>query len=209
MSTMKGTTGVDVLLASFHTLTPDEQEEALLACQQSWLRSIEADQSEASKVIGSLKRVADELGESPGIDDYKRIRKELGDEELLPVSRILRHFQGSWHRAREALDMSDVITPRRIQARFAMRRLGKVWKYTDQTLKDTIHRVAEEIGHAPQLAEFEWWREREIELAKSKGEDIHIPSSGPYRKRFGSWEGTLLHYGFSREEIEKRLERER
>lgn len=206
---MSNTSGVDVLLASFHALTPDEQQEALGVCQESWLRSIEAGRSQATDILRSLKRVADELGETPGIEDYKRVRKELDDPEVLPSSQILRFFQGSWHRAREALDLSEVETPRRIQAQFAKRRLGKIWKYTDQTLRDTLRRAADEIGHAPQVAESNWWRERQIELAKSKGEDIHLPSPTPYRNRFGTWEDALLRYGFGREEIEKRLERER
>ncbi|MBK5233102.1 MAG: hypothetical protein JJE13_09005 [Thermoleophilia bacterium] len=109
--------------------------------------------------------------------------------------------------AREAIDITEVATPRRIQERFTKRRLGKTWRYTDKTLRETIIRAADEIGHVPQVSEFVWWRERQVELAKSKGEDLHIPSPTPYRQRFVTWEGALRNYGFSEEEILQRLER--
>jgi hypothetical protein len=59
----------------------------------------------------------------------------------------------------------------------------------------------------PQVAEFEWWRQREPELAAAQGDDtLHLPSQSPYRKRWGSWEGALLHFGYSAAEIAERLE---
>jgi hypothetical protein len=65
------------------------------------------------------------------------------------------------------------------------------------------------IGHVPQLAEFEHWRERELELARAKGNDaLHLPSDGPYRRRYGSWEKALLALGFTPDEVAERLERQ-
>jgi hypothetical protein len=119
----------------------------------------------------------------------------------------MRHF-GTWRRASEALELSEVTTSRRIQARFDYRRVGKIWKYTGETLRDTLARCTEHYGHVPQVAEFEWWRDRQLELARDRGDDdLHLPSPTPYRKRWGNWEGALLHFGYSREEIEQRLER--
>lgn len=205
MSEARPTSAVEVLTSCFSVLSPEEQEELLRACQSLWLSQLEEGNTEMKKMLASLQRVAEVLGETPGIDDYKRVRTEL-DEDLEPVSRILKHFHGSWHLAREALDLTETSTPRRIQERFASRRLGKIWRYTDETLKATVVRASKEIGHAPQVAEFHWWRERQIELAKSRGEDLHLPSAAPYRRRFGSWADALRAFGFSEDAINQRLE---
>lgn len=203
------TPAIAPVIAAFRTLTEAEQQEALRACQRVWIQRLDGDESETALMIRSLARVARELGRTPGIEDYKRVRAELVEagEELEPTSRILRHFHGSWHLAREALDLTEIEKPRRIQERFAKRRLGKVWRYTEETMRETILRAAREIGHAPQVAEFEWWRERQIELAKARGEDLHLPSPTPYRRRYGNWENALRHFGFSDDEIAGRLER--
>jgi len=148
------------------------------------------------------------LGETPGIEDYKRIRQELAKqgEELEPVSRITRHFEGSWYLAREALDLSETTTARRIEERFRKRRLGKVWRYSDRTLKETLIRAVEEIGHVPQVAEFDWWRQRQLDLASARGDQLYLPSATPYRRRWGTWAAALRHFGYSQAEIDGRLE---
>jgi len=202
------TPAIAPVIAAFRTLSESEQRAALQACQRVWIQRLDGDESEAALMIRSLARVARELGHTPGIEDYKRVRAELAGagEELEPTSRILKHFHGSWHMAREALDLTEVEKPRRIQERFAKRRLGKVWRYTEDKMRETLQRAAEEIGHAPQVAEFEWWRERQIELAKARGEDLHLPSPTPYRRRYGNWEKALRHFGFSEDEIAGRLD---
>lgn len=60
----------------------------------------------------------------------------------------------------------------------------------------------------PQVAEFEHWRHRELELARAQGDDaLHLPSAGPYRRRYGSWEQALLKLGYTSDEVAERLER--
>lgn len=47
------------------------------------------------------------------------------------------------------------------------------------------------------VAEFDWLRQRELELAAAEGNDaLHLPSAMPYRKRWGSWGKALLHFGY-------------
>ncbi|MBN8868738.1 MAG: hypothetical protein J0H66_02545 [Solirubrobacterales bacterium] len=200
------TSGVDLLVSAFVTLNEVEQQAALAACQAKWLESCEAGNSEASLVFASLRRSVEECGEFPGVEQYRDLRKSLG-EEILPFSRVLRFFNGSWHQAREAMDLLEVTTERRIQSRFESRQLGKIWKYTDETLRHCILEAGNAIGRAPQVSEYLWWREERRELAKAKGETLFLPTATPYRNRFGSWEGALLHYGYTQEEIDKRLER--
>lgn len=69
-------------------------------------------------------------------------------------------------------------------------------------------RCAEYYGHPPLVAEFDWWREREFELARARGEEheLHLPSRMPYRRRYGGWEEALLHFGFTPDEIDRRFE---
>jgi hypothetical protein len=57
------------------------------------------------------------------------------------------------------------------------------------------------------VAEFEWWRDRELELARAQGNDaLHLPTASRYRKRWKNWEGALLHFGHTQDEIDRRLE---
>jgi hypothetical protein len=199
----------ELLLIAYRALSPSEQEQAYELIHNARLQRLAGDDSEAGRMISSLKRVADLLGEAPGIEDYKRIRTELANdgEQLEPVSRIVKHFNGSWHLAREAVSLVEINTPRRIEARFAHRRLGKVWRYTDESLRECVQRCASEIGHVPQIAEFDHWRHRELELATARGEDLHLPSAGPYRRRWGTWAAALSAFGYSDDEIQGRLER--
>jgi hypothetical protein len=209
MSEVANTSGVELLVAAFRVLDHAEQTRALRACHSLWIEAEEAAGSETARLIASLKRAAEVLGEAPGIEDYKRIRLELAKdgEELAPVSRITKHFNGSWHIAIEALDLSQVSTPRRIEERFRKRRLGKIWRYSEETLGQTLQQAVEDIGRIPQVAEFDWWRQRQIELAVAQGQEIHLPSASPYRRLWGSWEKALLHFGYDAEEIADRLER--
>jgi len=206
MTRAETTAGVDLLVAAFSVLNEEEQRLALGACQAKWIAGCETGNSEASLVFSSLRRAVEELGDFPGVDQYRDLRKSLG-EEILPFSRVLRFFGGSWHQAREAMSLIEVTTERRIQARFESRQLGKIWKYTDETLRHCILEAGKAIGRAPQVSEYMWWREQQRELARAKGEVIHLPAATPYRNRFGTWENALRHYGYTQDEIDNRLER--
>jgi len=160
-------------------------------------------------MVRSLRSVADELGHTPTVTEYREAeRRRRGTEEALEeTSRVIRHFS-SWRVAKEALDLSESSSVRKIDARFAARRLGKVWAYTEDTLRETLERCVAHYGRPPQVAEFEWWRQRELELAGAQGDDaLHLPGSGPYRRRWKSWEKALTACGYSPEEAATRLER--
>ncbi len=58
--------------------------------------------------------------------------------------------------APRALDLSQATSARKIDARFRARRLGKVWRYTEDTLRETLARCVAHYGRPPQVAEFEW-----------------------------------------------------
>ena len=71
-----------------------------------------------------------------------------------------------------------------------------------------VRRAVEYFGRPPNTAEYSWWRERQLELARAQGEKKpHLPTDGPYRDRWKSWDAALLNFGYTPDEIAHRLER--
>lgn len=204
---MKSTPATDFLLAAILTLPADEQDEVVLRLTEARELREAGTESETATMIRALCR--DHIGEPPSPDAYRTARKQLAlaGEDLPEYNRIARHFGGSWRRAKEALELSEVTSVRRIDARFRFRRVGKVWRYNDETLRETFLACADFYGgRAPPVAEFEHWRERELQLTAAQGNDaLHLPSPTPYRKRWGTW-GALVHHGFTAEQVAGRLE---
>ena len=80
-------------------------------------------------------------------------------------------------------------------------------RYSEDALRETLARAVEHYKRPPSVAEFSWWRERQFELARAQG-DKHpnIPSNSCYRARWKTWEGALLHMGYTPEQVALRLE---
>jgi hypothetical protein len=201
------TSGSDLLVVAYQALTPDERDDAFERIHHLRLTEEAGTESDMARFIRSLKRVADELGRAPTADEYRHVQPALAEagDNVETFSRVYRFF-GSWARAREAVDLSQTTTARRIEARFREQRIGKVWRYDEDDLRSSLERAVAHYGYPPSTHEFDWWRERELELAKAAGRtDPHLPSVTPYRKRWGSWESALLHFGYSEEEVARRL----
>jgi Homing endonuclease associated repeat len=193
---------------AFTALSDDEQEDAFERISEIRLGRVAGEESATAHMLRSLIRARDLLGHAPSVRDYKQIYRELKgtEDEIEEINRVVRHF-GSWHRAVEALGLSETTTARRIEARFRSRRVGKIWKYTDETLRVTLAEAVEHYGRPMTVAEFDWWRERQFELARAEGNDtLHLPSATPYRKRWFSWEGALRHFGYEPDLSGTRLE---
>lgn len=200
------TSAADALAIVFAALGPAEQEDAFERLATIRLRRLAGERSETGAMLDALSRVTTLVGHFPTVDEYRDVWHQAGKAEDLPnAHRLIRHF-GSWREAREAAGLAEVTTARRIDARFQSRKLHKVWRYTDETLGRTLADVVADLCHVPQVAEFDWWRQRRMELAKASGEDLHLPSPHPYRKRWGSWEGALRHFGYSDDDIAARLQ---
>ena len=197
----------DVLLVAFKALDLDDQEHAFALISDARLTRIAGDEGETARMIRSLRRIAEYVGVELTPDNYRDARKELiaEGEEIVERNALIRYF-GSWRRAKEALSLSATQTPLKIEARFRARLLGKVHRYRDEKLEEAMMNCAEALGHAPLVVEFTLWRQRELELAKARGEELFLPSDSPYRRRWGSWENVLRHFGFSEDEIAGRLE---
>ncbi len=204
------TTGPDLLLVAFQALSETEQEEAFARITEARLVRQAGDEGMTARCIRSIDLVAELVGRAPSADEYREARETLLIEgaEVESLSRLIRHF-GSWHRAKEALALSETTTARRIEARFRSRRVGKVWRYSEQALEEALRRCVADIGQVPQVAQFDWWRQRELEKAAAAATELHLPSATPYRRRWKTWEAALLHFGFTSDEVAERLERQR
>jgi hypothetical protein len=69
-------------------------------------------------------------------------------------ARVSKHF-GSWPRAKEVVDLATTTTARSIEARFRDRKLGRVWRFTEERLKTALQECYEHYGDVPSVAEFE------------------------------------------------------
>lgn len=201
------TSGPDLLLAAYVALGDEEQDEAFERLHQLRVDKQAGTDTDMSRYVRSLRRVAEELGRTPTSDEYREVQPRLvtAGEPIESFSRLYRFF-GNWARAREALDLSETTTPKRIEARFRSRKLGKVWRYDEDDLRDALARATGHYGYPPTTTEFDWWREREFELARATGQpEPQLPSVSPYRRKYKEWELALLHFGYSQEAVERRL----
>jgi hypothetical protein len=203
----KPTSAVDLVVASFSTLAPEEQEEAYAKVHDLRLTRLAGENSEMGHYLNSLRRVADIVDDDLTPQTYRQARRTLlaEGEEVIELNAVIRYF-GSWRAAKEAVGLAEVTTPLKIEARFRSRLVGKVHHYRLETLRETLERCVRDLGHVPLIVEYELWRQRELELAKTRGERLFLPSDSPYRRRWGSWEAALLALGFAEQEIQARLE---
>ena len=200
---MTATSASALLAVLFENLQADEQEEAFALITELRLRRLAGTDGEIARFINGLVLVQQQVVGELSVDDYREWQPKLKAQgrDVPPLSQVTKFF-GTWRLAKEALSLSENETPLKIEARFRSRRVGKVHRYRDETLRETLLACSEFLGYPPLVAEFEAWRYRELELAKARGEEISLPSASPYRSRFGGWEKALLHYGFSQEDID-------
>jgi len=203
--------GVELIVIAYRALSPVEQGEVLDRLQELRLSSEAGEQTQTERMLGSLARVRELVGHAPTATEYREaIKRETRGEielNLEPLSQLIPHF-GSWRMAREALDLTEKHTPRRIEAMFRNRRVGRVHQYSEATLRDSLLRCAEALERVPQCREYERWREQEIEIARAQGNrTFQLPGAEPFRKRWGKWPEVLAEIGFSQDEIASRLER--
>lgn len=203
--------GSDSLLVLYEALAPEEQDAAYERIHEARLRRQGVEETELAKHVRSLRRVAEVIGREPDVNNYRRTSKRLREEgeDVQLFYRLYSFFGHSWPRAREALRLSDGTdtTTSRLEARLRSRRLGRINRYTEDTLRTTLAQAVEHYRRPPSTAEFSWWREQRLALARAQGEDDpQVPSDNAYRRRWRTWEAALLHHGYTPEEVALRLE---
>ena len=207
---MAEASATDAIAIIFAALPREQQEEVLERLVEVRALRDSAGESQMARCLRSLQLVATHVGHPPRVDEYKQASVEqlAAGEDVETFARLYKHFDKSWRRVREALALSETTTARRIEARFRYRRVGKVWRFTEDTLREALARCVTYYGHVPMVAEYTWWRDRELELARAAGGDaLHLPSPNPYRRRWKTWEAALLHFGYTPDQVAERLER--
>ena len=201
--------GSDSLLVLYEALAPEEQDAAYERIHELRLLGQGVAETELGMHVRSLRRVAEAVGREPDIDDYRRASQRLREEgeDVQLFSRLYLFFGHSWPRAREALKLSGETSTSHLEARLRSRRLGRINRYTEDTLRATLAQAVEHYKRPPSTAEFSWWREQRLALARAQGEDDpQVPSDNAYRRRWRTWEAALLHHGYTPEEVALRLE---
>lgn len=201
------TSAIDLLCLSFSALPADEQDETLVRLRDIQLTRLAVDEGQSAAFLRALRRVADLNGGELSPAMYKRTRQSLlrDGEELPYVTQVIRNF-GSWARAKEAAGLSTTTTIDVIEARFRARMRGHRPHYREDELKETLHRCATELGRVPLVTEYDDWRKKELALARARGELGRVSCSEGFRRRWGTWEKTLLACGFSTHDLHVRLE---
>jgi hypothetical protein len=205
---MSPASGADALVVVYEALPPEEQDAAYERIHEARLRRQGVAETELAMHVRSLRRVAEALGREPTVDDYRlaseRLRVE--GEDVQPFSGLYRFF-GSWPRAREALRLSGETSASVLEARLRSRRLGKIARYTDEALRGAMAQAVEHYKRPPSVAEYSWWRRQQLALARAQGEEeARLPSDSTSRSRWRTWEAALLHFGYTPEEVARRLE---
>jgi hypothetical protein len=159
----------------------------------------------------ALARCVGDLGRIPLVAEYDEWRlRELalartrGEAARVPSSAVFRRRHRTWEKALLEHGYSPDEIYLRLEPTPERRdRLAKVDRYSEETLRATLLECVAELGHVPLVDEFEAWRRRV--RARSRARRLVLPSDSPYRRRYGSWEKALLHFGFSEGEIAERL----
>jgi hypothetical protein len=209
---MPETTAVDVLFVAYRSLRDEEKEGLHEAVSQERFERQLGQEHELAGFLGSMRRAAELAACDPAdltVTQYREVSK--GRKDLRPLSQLLKRF-GSWRQAKDALELSKDHSLRQVDLRLSQRQLkGKVWRYSEQTLKTFFAEAVEHYGgRVPMASELDAYRERCLEIAKAKGEQgRHFPQAGAYRRRWGTYEKACLAMGYTPDHVAERLERGR
>lgn len=202
-------TATDALLVLYNALTREEQDVAYERVTAQRLSDDAATEDDMARYLRSLRRVADHLGHVPTTTEYKKTSAELiaNGEDLESFTRVYVRF-GSWRRVTEALGLVEVNSPRRIEARFKLRRHGRPYRFTEAQLVEAMHTAAAKCDGPPTTTDYMWWRREELERANALGEHhLLLPSLTAFRRVWTTWREALLGSGFTEQEVFDRLGR--
>ena len=199
------TRAVDLLAIAFAALPDAEQDEALARLRDVQLARLAEAEGESAFYLRAMRRVAEANGGDLTPDLYKRTRAALRHEDLPSLSSVIRYY-GTWANAKEAIGLGETSTAALIDARFRRRLQGLNPHYRSEELEAALRACASELGRPPLVSEYEAWRQRELELARTRGEYGRVPGPEAFRRRFGGWEKALQACGYSTDELYVRLE---
>lgn len=196
------TSGTDLVLVAFKHLSQEEQDDCWERLRLVRLDQMAADDSDLQRFARGLRLVAEAVGQEPSAGEFHKVRPKLvaAGEDIPTMKEMLNRF-GSWRQAKSVLLLAEDEKLGAIDARYRRRLAGSTTRFTDQTVYDFLRRCGADIGHPPMLSEYNAWRERELEKARARGENLRVPSPGAIRYRWARWQQALINAGFEIDDI--------
>jgi hypothetical protein len=162
---------------------------------------------QADELAAALRDCAREIGRAPLVSEYEVWRRKKlsllmarGEHPRVPGADSFRRRFAGWEQSLRAHGFTIDDLYLRLQGGDRSEQRGKVWRYTDESLATSLKACARALGRAPLVEEYGRWRQRAMRDGRRD-----IATDSPFRRRFGSWEGALKHFGFSDAEIAARL----
>ena len=84
--------------------------------------------------------------------------------------------------------------------------MGKVWRYSEDVLGETLKRCAEYYRRPPLVAEFACGATASSNSLPEGNNALHLPSGEPVPAVVETWEAALLHFGYTPDQVAERLE---
>jgi hypothetical protein len=121
-------------------------------------QSVESPRTAADKVraaVNALRDVAEVLGHSPSVKDYRSVRDGSPELKLPPDGTVRRWLGADWNGClKQAL--LDAVSDRD----FAARAIGLSDRFDDDEVLAALRECASELGHPPTVIEYFGWARR-------------------------------------------------
>jgi hypothetical protein len=153
-----GNVELDFIWAGIETLDPGLQHALLRELATLHAQSALSPRSDADKVraaVVALREVAEILGHSPTIREYRKCQAALPELGLPPDGSIRRWLGGSWNDCLTRA-LLDAVT----DGDSALRPVGLNQRFEDSEVLSALRECAEELGYPPSLGEYLQWARR-------------------------------------------------
>lgn len=175
--------------AAIETLDAGLQREVLRELATVHALSLEDPRTTADKVraaVSALRDVAEILGHSPSVKEYRAVCKELSELKIPSEPTVRRWLGAGWN---------DCLTRALLDAvadgDFASRPIGFSDRFDDDEVFAALRECADELGHPPTVTEYFGWARRP-DVRDRLG---RRPSSFKPFERFGNFRGALTAAG--------------
>lgn len=148
----------ELVWAAIETLPPGVQQELLRELATVHALSARNPRTESDKVraaVCALHEVAEILGHSPSVKEYRAIRVRLPELGLPPDGTTRRWLAGSWNECL-ARALLDTVT----DGDFAARLIGVNDRFDDEEIFVALRECSNELGYPPAMTEYLRWARR-------------------------------------------------
>lgn len=148
----------ELVWAAIETLPPGVQHELLRELATLFALSARNPRTEADKVraaVCDLHEVAEILGRTGSLKEYRAIRARLPELGLRPDGTIRRWLAGSWNECLKRA-LLDTVT----DGDFVARHVGVNDRFEDEEILQALRECSSELGYAPAMTEYLRWARR-------------------------------------------------